>query len=1101
MSENKTIYLSDNPNIEQDSFQVHSNIAETLYGIIEKHDISKNSFTIGLFGEWGSGKSFIINKLSEKIKKDKEKDTTYLYIDIWKYSGFPLLRSILFDLDKQFCHLNGLNSEKYNAFSSGYRKNGHSLDYQLKYNKHLKEESKLTPKESWEKIYETLKKYKVVWILLLSFLLFFLAPLFLPSTLKDSDIYKSFSPLISVLKSFISFTGIGAVLLLLLKKPIQDVGNLVFFRSIVRDYTEQANFSPEQFEDTFKDMLGKIENEKYVIIFDNLDRCEPNVAYETLSTIKTFMDIENCFYIIPADDDAIKNYLSNSSITQNGNNLFERKFAEEFIDKIFQTYVRIPALKEVERDKYIKEQLTKIDFQGKLTDEDIETITQILYFAYKGESPRNIIRFVNDYSTYFQLALNSIPKLLDNIMLFTIMIAVKQKWYHFERILLENPDFFAKYPTNKELLKQIEHNNIKDLERFLDSIQSFYIPQIKHKSVDEYIHFKESEKSYEISDILKNNQPDEFELNDENVKILIREFKKIVKIKGQFSVNSFMTFAKLIKKNKDHRLYKNIVIDFWLGFIQTPKEQLKLIFGEMLDEDVLTGIMDSLNSENLYAHKKEIEEIIINYFKEPFENDAEFEEYEKAFDAVLSSNYKFTPSVLKKLFYQWKKESTYLNSLLKIISKNKKPEHLPSNVIKILVNNTIDDESIELMNYWTGKNIPNHFGSTLTSKLAERIKSRNIINYQNLNALKVVIEQDYKLLLLIYSSFITKNNKDEFLESLYNTSSRILQFANNQQPLFELGIKFWIETVYFANIDSDSIDEKLQSIFNSYIKPNATTISILEEELKYPNEILSLSNLKLSMFNASEKLQAKIYEKLENKHLSDFELVMPYPIETKHISEFKNYIEKKDVVIDENKFSEFLLKQIFRELINDSTNVTAKLEYLINTYDLKQHKKLILDNRNGIIDLYKENPDEYQSILLQVKLVLPYSDFFNSIIKPVLSFIKSELSKSEPVSKFINLYELIETTKNEKDINLLFSILSGCLENNQSLEENYLGIRLLSKIHTIILKEQQKEIKVLIISNDKYDQWDEETIEQLTKMGLVKDVESDEEESPAPNNV
>ncbi|MDA3905605.1 MAG: P-loop NTPase fold protein [Bacteroidales bacterium] len=255
MSENKSIFLTDSPNIEQDSFQVHTNIAETLYDILTKHNVSKNSFTIGLFGEWGSGKSFIINKLYERIKKNKDKNITYLYIDIWKYSGFPLLRSILFDLDKQFLQLYVKDTNKYREFSDGYKKNGHSLNFQLKYTKHLKEESKLTPKESWERLYGTLKKYKIVWVILITFLLFFLAPLLLPTDLKESNTYKSFIPFLNAIKSFISFTGIGAVILILLKKPIQDIGNLVFFRSVVRDYTEQANFSPEQFEDIFKDIL------------------------------------------------------------------------------------------------------------------------------------------------------------------------------------------------------------------------------------------------------------------------------------------------------------------------------------------------------------------------------------------------------------------------------------------------------------------------------------------------------------------------------------------------------------------------------------------------------------------------------------------------------------------------------------------------------------------------------------------------------------------------------------------------------------------------------------------------------------------------------
>lgn len=1101
MKDNKTIYLTDNPNVEQDSFQVHTNIAETLYSIIEKHNVSKNSFTIGLFGEWGSGKSFIINKLSEKINKSKEKDTTYLYIDIWKYSGFPLLRSILFDLDKQFCNLYDLDNKKYNAFSNGYRKDGQSLDFQLKYNKHLKEESKLTPKESWGKISETLKKYKIVWVLLLLFLLFFLTPLFLPSTFKESETYKSFIPFISALKSFISFTGIGAVILLLLKKPIQDVGNLVFFRSIVRDYTEQANFSPEQFEDIFKDMLRKIESEKYVIIFDNLDRCEPNVAYETLSTIKTFMDIENCFYIIPADDDAIKNYLSNSTIMQNENNLFKRKFSEEFIDKIFQTYVRIPVLKEVERDKYIKEQLTKIDFQDKLNEEDIETITQILYFAYKGESPRNIIRFVNDYSTYFQLALNSLPKLLDNIMLFTIMIAIKQKWYHFERILLENPDYFDKYPANKELLKQLEHNNIKELEKFLDSIQSFYIPQIKNNSIDEYIHFKESEKSYEISDILKNNQPDEFELNDENVKILIREFNKIVKTKGQFTVNSFMTFAKLISKNLKHRLCKNLAIEFWLGFIKTPNEQIKLILGEMLDEDVLSKIMNSLNSKNLYAHKKNIEEVILSYFKEPLENDTEFEEYEKVFEVIISSEYKFTPSLLKQLFSQWKKESLYLNSLLKIISEKDKTDYLPSNVLSQLVNSPIENTSLELLNNWSNKTISKPIGIKLFQVIIERLKQRTFANNPQLAQQKPNIELDYGLILLLDTSFAETSKIDEFINSISDLINRVFQFATNQQPLFELAVKLWVETTYFSSTNNDLIDTQLLKIFNQYIKPNPTVLQILNVEVKYSDDILSLSKTKQSIFISSPELQIKLYKELEKEEFANFDLITSSPIENSHIAVLLNHLKENSIDINNTKFSGFILEKIIKELIDDKIDIAEKLIYLRETFDLKDNKQLIIDYKNGIIDYYKNKSPNAFNVLKEFNALLSYSEFYNNILKPIISFIHSELGQGEEIKDYVQIAELIRSTNNKKDNELLYSVAKQCVEKSQSVEENYFGINIIEKLFENISDENKDEISVLINDNDNYEHWGEEIIDSLTKLGIISEKDDNEEESPAPNNV
>ncbi len=897
-----------------------------------------------------------------------------------------------------------------------------------------------------------------------------------------------------------SFIGIGGILLLLLKKPFEKIAELIFFRNTVKNFTEKANFSPEQFEGIFNDILSKIKDEKYVIVFDNIDRCESHMAYETLSTIKTFMDINNCFYIIPADDDAIKNYLSNSSINQkNTDTSFERKFTEEFIDKIFQTYVRIPTLKEVERDRYIKEQLTKIDFQDILTDEDIETITQILYFAYKGESPRNIIRFINDYSTYFQLALKSLPKLLENIMLFTIMIAIKQKWYHFEKILLENPDYFDKYPSNKELLNKIEHNNIEDLKRFLDSIQSYYIPQIKHLSIDEYIHFKESEESFKISDILKNNKPEEIELNAENIKILIREFKKIVKIKGQFSVNGFMTFAKLFYNSKKHKLSKNIVIEFWLGFIQTPKEQIKSILGELLEENTLTVIIESLNIKSLNAHTNSIENIIIHYLKEPIENDSEFEEYEKVFEIIISSEYKFTPSLLKQLFGQWKKESLYLNSLLKIISEKEKTDYLPSNVLRQLVDSPIENTSLELLNNWSNKTISKPIGIKLFEVILERIKQRTFANNPQLAQQKPKIEQDYGLILLLDTSFSETSKIDEFINSMSNLISRVFQFSANQQPLFELGVNLWVETTYFSSTNNDLIDTQLLKIFNQYIKPNPTVLQLLNEKVKYSNDILSLSETKQSIFISSPELQIKLYKELEKEEFSNFDLITSTPIENNHIAVLLKHLKENSIDINNNKFSGFILEKIIKELIDEKIDITEKLIYLRETFDLKDNKQLILDYKNGIIDYYKNKSPNAFNVLKEFKAFLSYSEFFNNILKPIISFIHSKLGQGEEIKAYVQIAELIGSTNNKKDIELLYSVAKQCVEKSQSIEENYFGISIIEKLFENISDENKDEISVLISNNDNYEHWGEEIIDGLTKIGIISEKDDNEEENPAPN--
>ncbi len=1096
MNKNKSIYLTDNPNNEQDSFQIHTNIADTIYDIITKHDVSKNSFTIGLFGQWGSGKSFIINKISERIKeKNKANNITYLYIDIWKYSGFPLLRSILFDLNKQFSNLYDIDSEKYDSFRKGYAKNGHSLESLLKYSKRSNEEVMLTPKESWGKIFNSLKKYRIIWIILILFLfLFFILPICI-TDLTNNNIYRNFSPFIDALKSFISFTGIGTVILFLFKKPIEELGSLVFFKNVVREYTEKPNFSPEQFEEIFKDMLRKIEKEKYVIVFDNLDRCEPSVAYETLSTIKTFMDVENCFYIIPADDNAIKNYLSNYSINQGEiekdkgiSSLFERKFTEEFIDKIFQTYIRIPPLKEVERDEYIKEQLIKIDFQDKLFDKDIETITQILYYAYKGESPRNIIRFVNDYSTYFQLALKSLPRLLDNITLFTIMIAIKQKWYDFEKILLNNPDFFNRYPTNKNLLDEIDSGIKDDLLFFLNSIQSFYIPQIKGLSFNEYIFFKESEEGLTIAKALRSIEPEAIKINDENIKILNSEFRKVVKNKEQFSVNGFITFAYLIINNKDHKLYNKIVIEFWIRFIELSHIQLEHILKKLFEEKVLNRIIDSSNIEDLQNHKINIEEKFVKYFEHISRNykNSKLEEYKNVFKTIITSNYAFNINSINRLFSSWNKDNLLLNSFINIISTEGKIEYLPIEVLNKLVDSPIGDKSLEVLNNWDRNTIPAKTGCKLSKALILRIQDMiSSNNYHNTPKNIMSIEQDLQIISLINISFIETSKFGEFVTTISNLIKNIFRFVPGQNRPHELAIKLWVETAYFSTKNRDLVDRELFEIFEKYIMKKPGFLCILINNLSYSKNILSLPKTKESIFKISPKLQVKLYEGLEKKDFSNYNLVLIEKYESLIV--FFEFIKEHNIEVNGDTISKYILEKLIKLLIEEKISILKELVYLREKFDLKQHKDLIIKNKNGIVDYYKNKSSNAFEILKEFKQILTYSEFFTTILKPIISFINSELKKGEEVSCYSIISELIEPTNNKKNIDLLYSVAKKCLEKNQSVEENKLGLVIIDKIFNNITEKQKHNIKEAINNNDNYNNWETEIIESLINIGVISD--------------
>ena len=117
----KTLFLHDSNNIKEvkDSFGIHTKIAKTIVEIANNESLNMCSFNLGLFGSWGSGKSYIINNIIKELKDNY----AVFCIDVWKYVGHPLMRSILFDINQQ------LKDIKLGLYDDGYiNDKGNSLE-------------------------------------------------------------------------------------------------------------------------------------------------------------------------------------------------------------------------------------------------------------------------------------------------------------------------------------------------------------------------------------------------------------------------------------------------------------------------------------------------------------------------------------------------------------------------------------------------------------------------------------------------------------------------------------------------------------------------------------------------------------------------------------------------------------------------------------------------------------------------------------------------------------------------------------------------------------------------------------------------------------
>jgi|GEM_PF-6919123 KAP family P-loop domain. len=248
---------------------------------------SKNkSITIGLFGEWGSGKSSIVETARIDLESSYS-DIKFITYDAWKYTNDGFRRTFLMQVRNVLKSKAISKQELQNRLYSGVSK----------------------------------KKYSKLILVFLFFALLIVIFQWFGQSIETS-IFYSFS---------ISFP------ILILTTVIQILSNFISSMSIQKNHY----FSPEQFENDFDTILNEAINKslikKIVIVIDNLDRCSESQTYDTLTDVRGFLDNKDLpiIFLMPLDDNSLS-----SQIQKYGDK------PSEFIRKIFDVVIHIKPFKE-----------------------------------------------------------------------------------------------------------------------------------------------------------------------------------------------------------------------------------------------------------------------------------------------------------------------------------------------------------------------------------------------------------------------------------------------------------------------------------------------------------------------------------------------------------------------------------------------------------------------------------------------------------------------------------------------------------------------------------------------------------------------------------
>ncbi|ELZ38330.1 KAP P-loop domain protein [Halorubrum saccharovorum DSM 1137] len=447
------MYLIDKPidSEDEDSFG-HIEYVDTLSEVIRNVD---PPWHIGIFGEWGSGKSSIINLLYNRIRSDQQfDDVVCVEFDAWAHAEDSIRTELLLELDQRI-------GEEINAEDNGV----------------------LGEEEITGRLYDVEEDESIT------------------KSSNPSEIIRDFwndSPILSI-----SFVSLGIVALLLEYFGHSAAASLVatglllpvlgyvlkqldtVTRTVQRKFLYPRKEWSGAHKNIFDSIIQEVDAEKVVISVDNLDRCESSTVYDVLVSLKTFLEDDRCVYLIPCDDEALESHLK----AVNDEEFFgETRTEREFLRKFFQTHIRIPTFQKDDVENYAHRK------NGELTEPIDPEAIDIIINAYF-ENPRRIKHAINRLVTLRSIAREREQEgiLGNNRVTQNLPFLAKVS------ILEEDfPDFYRKLEDDPYLLNDINDylngesrsNRVEEilesesrgesrLEAFLDSTQRVTVENVR----------------------------------------------------------------------------------------------------------------------------------------------------------------------------------------------------------------------------------------------------------------------------------------------------------------------------------------------------------------------------------------------------------------------------------------------------------------------------------------------------------------------------------------------------------------------------------------------------------------------------------------------
>lgn len=440
--------------------------------------------TIGLYGDWGSGKSSLMKLARKKIeeknpKNGKKKDavkTLCIEFNGWLFEGYE-------DTKTSLCGaiLDALADEK-------------------RFSKEVTDYAKeLIKKIDFKKILGKGFKYGLDFFLTGGI-----------GALTD----LSLSSMLSAIK-----TNAGEV-------QAKDLEEII--GKLKKD--DNTRVEIKNFRDEFKKLLKKSKVESVVVFIDELDRCLPDTVLEVFEAIRLFLFVEGMSFVIGADERLIQYSIKSKYKEVPGNNL---DIGKEYLEKVIQYPLYIPQLTRIEVNQY----LACLLLRQTLTDEKFNKILEIVYaltpdqdFSMEqisdkaldiAEDCKNDMALARQISSVLAPSINGNPrqcKRFLNTLYMRLELAKARNVILDKNILAKlmlaeyfNPEFFKSVtkPENRELFKAFEKGGeLNDNNPFASWKEKDWVKKwmqsgtrLDDEKLDKYVYFADVKNRYGQSNL------------------------------------------------------------------------------------------------------------------------------------------------------------------------------------------------------------------------------------------------------------------------------------------------------------------------------------------------------------------------------------------------------------------------------------------------------------------------------------------------------------------------------------------------------------------------------------------------------------------------